>query len=113
MGTVKVLPAATATIVGNVTLDYGLVITNYTGADLDISASISGAYGITAAGAGTLSIFYPRIPTRGLTVVQAGEKTLVCRMLGPWVAPAAPWLAMARLSCLAVPGNSGIHRTNL
>jgi autotransporter-associated beta strand protein len=110
-GTVKVLPAATATIVGNVTLDYGLVITNYTGADLDISASISGAYGITAAGAGNVYLLSSNSYT-GLTVVQPGEKLWV---QNAWALGGTSGTVVSNGATLvlAVPGNSGITNKSL
>jgi autotransporter-associated beta strand protein len=71
-GTVTILSAATATISGNVLLDSGVVINNYSGANLDIPASISGSYGITLAGAAGSVYFQSSNSYTGLTVVQQG-----------------------------------------
>src|ERR1035437_2261766 len=71
-GTVTILSAATATISGNVLLDSGVVINNYSGANLDIPASISGSYGITLAGAAGSVYLQSSNSYTGLTVVQQG-----------------------------------------
>ena len=69
-GTVTV-SGGIANISGNVLLDFGVVITNYPGAQLGIPASISGSYGITVAGAGDVFLESSNSYT-GLTVVQQG-----------------------------------------
>ncbi len=107
-GAVTVLPAA-ATISGNVFLDGGVVITNYSGASLYIPASISGSYGITIAGAGN-DYLQSSNSYNGLTVVQQG-----------WLWAENSWalgstssgIVVSNGASLVLPGNIGITNKSL
>jgi autotransporter-associated beta strand protein len=111
-GTVKVLPAGTSTIVGNVLLESGVVITNYTNAKLFIYAGISGSYGMTMAGAGQVYLLSSNSYT-GLTVVQPGEILCVedAHALGGTTSGTV--VSNGATLILAVPGNSGITNESL
>jgi autotransporter-associated beta strand protein len=108
-GAVTVLPAA-ATISGNVFLDGGVVITNYSGASLDIPASISGSYGITFAGAGSDYLETSNSYT-GLTVVQQG-----CLLWAEnaWALGSTnSGTVVSNGASLVLPGNVGITNESL
>jgi autotransporter-associated beta strand protein len=107
-GTVTVLPA-TATISGNVLLDGGVVITNYSGASLYIPASISGSYGITMAGVGNDYLQSSNSYT-GLTVVQQGYLWVE----NSWaLGSTSSGTVVSNGASLVLPGNVGITNESL
>ena len=109
-GTVTVLPAATATISGKVLLDSGVVITNYSGASLNIYASISGSYGMTMAGAGQVYLLSSNSYT-GLTVVQPGE--ILCVEDAHALGGTTSGTVVSNGATLVLAGNIGITNESL